>query len=363
VSQSSHSCRVLSIICLGAALAGCSDETEPIPRQRVGTAPAAIAGGYQDNFDTSVVGVIHATQVGVGGCTGSLLSPNVVLTALHCVADTPQLIDCPSQIFGIHSAADMYVTTQATYPQSLNGWAGVREISQSPFNGLCGRDVAILILQNPISGAEATPLLPRLEPLAEGEVYSAVGYGQQGEGGPSGTRFRRDDLSLLCVGSMCGAPEFIYPKEWVGETGVCSGDSGGPALDAEGRVTGVASRGAEGCDQPVYGDVYGHRAWIKETTVYAAGLAGLTPPSWATEPEGTGGGGPGGNGGVGGGGVGGGASSSSGNGNGYYAGDYEDEDFDGDIVSSCAYSPTGRSSGWMLALLGLVLARARRRKR
>ncbi len=349
------------------ASVGCSDMTETT-EYRVNTASAAIAGGTIDTADTAVVGVAQLSQMGFGGCTGSLLAPNVVLTALHCVASTPAAIECPSNIFAMNNASDMYVTTQTSFPQSQNGWNPVREIVVSPFNGLCGRDVAILILQSPISAAEATPLLPRLTPVVENEIYSAVGFGEQGEGGPSLTRMRRDNLSVLCVAIGCGAPQFVYPKEWVGETGVCSGDSGGPSLDAQGRVTGVASRGAPMCESPLYGDVFGHISWIQETTIYAAGLNGTTPPPWATDPvgAGAGGGGPGttvGAGGAGAGVGGAGATGTTGSGNAFVPGDTEDKKYEGNLVSSCAMVPnSGGPGGLGVLLLGLGFTLAGRRR-
>ena len=353
--------RPLLIATAVSALASCSTPASPIDssqEQRVGTAESEIQGGTPDNTSTAVVGIAHITQFGVGGCSGSLLSPNVVLTALHCVADTAQQIQCPSNIFSMHAAGDMYVTTASTFPQQIGGWDSVREIVVAPGTGLCGRDVAILILQTPMSASEATPLIPRLTPLNNEEIYSAVGYGQQGENGPSGTRFRRDNLSLLCVGLNCGATDQIYLTEWVGETGVCSGDSGGPAIDGQGQVTGVASRGAPNCDQPVYGNVNEHLQWIQETTVYAAGLAGLTPPSWAGGDPGVGGGGGGTTTGAGAG-VGGGAPA-----NGFVPGNYEGKNFEGELLSSCAMAPASPvPSGALFACLGLGLALCVRRRR
>ncbi len=331
-----------------SSLVGCSDR-EPI-EQRVQTAPQAIQGGSLDSTDTAVMGVAHVSGFGFGGCTGSLIFDNVVLTAIHCVASTPQLIECPSQVFNIHPASEMFVTSATSFPQQQSGYHSVREVVVPDGTGLCGRDVAILVLNGPVSPSEAIPIFPRDVPVEENLLYSAVGYGEQGEGGPSGTRMRRDNLSVLCVGNLCGVPDYVYPAEFVGQTGVCSGDSGGPALDAEGRVFGVASRGAAGCDQPVYGNVYTHLDWVKATTVYAASLAGLTPPSWATAVTTTSGPGSGGGAGVGGGGVGGDASAGSGR----AAGNLKNQDYKGEIVSSCATAPGPRRSVWGALLLSCV---------
>ena len=59
------------------------------------------------------------------------------------------------------------------------------------------------------------------------------------------------------------------------------GDSGGPALDAEGRVIGVASRGNANCDAALYGSVASWRALIVDTAMDAATSGGYSPPDWA----------------------------------------------------------------------------------
>src|SRR4029078_10580959 len=75
--------------------------------------------------------------------------------------------------------------------------------------------------------------------------------------------------------------EGIESTEFLGDTGICSGDSGGPAFDAEGKVVGVVSRGAEGCEFPVYSTVTAWKDWLMETPLEAADLGGYEPPYWA----------------------------------------------------------------------------------
>ena len=47
-----------------------------------------ISGGYSDSEDTAVVGIVSLANNSLGICSGTLIAPNVVLTAQHCVAPT-----------------------------------------------------------------------------------------------------------------------------------------------------------------------------------------------------------------------------------------------------------------------------------
>jgi hypothetical protein len=68
--------------------------------------------------------------------------------------------------------------------------------------------------------------------------------------------------------------------EWGAYTPVCSGDSGGPALDDAGRVMGVASRGDANCQAALYGNVASWKDLIVSTAIDAATAGGYPPPSW-----------------------------------------------------------------------------------
>ncbi|MBW2526701.1 MAG: trypsin-like serine protease [Deltaproteobacteria bacterium] len=225
---------------------------------------------------------------GIGGCTGSLIAPNLVLTAQHCVAPTSDggaVICGQTSFFDPYPANQIMATTATTMPFDPLGYKQGAELVLPPSDSaFCGNDMALVILAEPIDGAVAVPLVPRVDvALESSEIYSAVGYGQtyDSPSAPSGTRYRRDGLSVYCVGEACGHFS-VDAKEWAGETGICQGDSGGPALDAYGRVVGVASRGGPNCSTPIYGHVPSWGQWIMETAVYAAGLMGAQPPAWAT---------------------------------------------------------------------------------
>lgn len=276
-------------------LLACGDTT-PVEPAALTTHAAPISGGYSTSGDRAVVGIVNIGNGGLGICSGTLIAPNLVLTAQHCIAPTLNQVQggvsCPVTRFGsAYAPSGVFVTTEPQLSQNPALYVGVQEVLTPPDGSreFCGRDMAMLVLTTSIFPENAAPLTPRIDSLIEGsvnggdpDIYSAVGYGEVGDqAGGSGQRRRRDDLGVQCVHQACSVVPGVTEAEWIGQAGVCSGDSGGPALDAAGRVIGVVSRGGQDCSFPVYGSVYAWRTWIIETAVRAAEVGQYEAPLWA----------------------------------------------------------------------------------
>src|SRR5271165_6381141 len=94
------------------ALLGVSCGAPPVsslagePAERTASTSSAIQGGQPDTTHTFVVGVIAQFGGGVSGlCTGTLLAPNLAVTARHCIAPpSGTTVDCKSSTFGTQVA-------------------------------------------------------------------------------------------------------------------------------------------------------------------------------------------------------------------------------------------------------------------
>ncbi|WP_437764184.1 trypsin-like serine protease [Sorangium sp. So ce281] len=286
-------CTRAGCLLLAAALAGCAGDADEADLHEEDAAEAAleIKGGYPDAGDRAVAGLLITDRRGrvARTCSSTVIAPNLVLTAQHCIAEAPKLIACKTATFGEPvDASQVYATLGGALWAADTPWIGARALLSPPDgNAVCGRDVALVVLSSPLGGSEVTPLAPRLDrPPEESEVYSAVGFGDtEGRSRGGGVRRRRDGLHVECVGYGCGTQERVTGGEWRGENGICSGDSGGPALDVAGRIIGVTSRGPAGCADPIYGGLIAHRDWLVTEARRAADVGDYDPPWWATASD------------------------------------------------------------------------------
>jgi hypothetical protein len=142
----------VATVVMGAALSCGSGGSGPSSDPTAYT-ESAIQDGTTDVTHLFAVGVVQVTQE-LAFCSGVLLAPNLVATARHCVAQTPQQqIDCSTTVFGpVYPVADLLVTTASMLSPQAD-FAHVVQVvvpSGADQTHVCGNDIALMILDRNI---------------------------------------------------------------------------------------------------------------------------------------------------------------------------------------------------------------------
>jgi V8-like Glu-specific endopeptidase len=209
-------------ILLAAVLAASTQACLAAPESADSNGAAIINGTASDEAEDAVVFL----RIGDATCTGTLVAPNLLLTARHCVS----VIDERGVVSRDRPANTIEVYSGRTTSEQGSANARGRELVTNRRVGstLEGYDIAFVVLDRNV-GAKTAPL--RLSSGArDGETLTAVGWGLTENGDLPTRRLKRD---VVVAGGQGG----IFA---VGE-GICFGDSGGPALSSRGAVVGVAA--------------------------------------------------------------------------------------------------------------------------
>lgn len=206
----------------------------------------------------------------MGGCGGTLIAPNVLLSAAHCNGDKGDNV-----IVGAYKRNNRW--TDGAYSRKCKKWIAHPDYDSryiAPDFALCLLDEPVELDTNVELNINFDSQVPK-----ENSDLTAIGLGTLSYGGSIATTLQHVDVPYI-TNDECRT---MYPSSWIRDNMICAGyeeggkdscqgDSGGPLVSIDERtgahtLVGVVSFGIE-CAKKGYPGVYARVSsaedWIKK---------------------------------------------------------------------------------------------------
>ena len=227
----------------------------------------AITGGQSDGEGHPNVGMLlyYADDNGVNSrfrCSGSLVSPTVILTAGHCTAGTEgkTLVTFSTTIAEVPPSGLPRAGDDTGTGTSVTGFTGVPAVNPLGFHSGTAythpeysdftdtgnwNDVGVIVLDSPVEGIVPADIAPLgyldafAQPALNKTLFTFVGYGTNVTKPDSGPQ-KPQPMSYPLIRRTTDSqgqkltPQILQvngnPNNVIGGGGTCFGDSGGPAF-------------------------------------------------------------------------------------------------------------------------------------
>jgi MYXO-CTERM domain-containing protein len=254
------------------------------------TDQAVLGGEVSGAEDDAVVKVEAQSASGaIWNCSGTLVAPNLMLTARHCISNFAEgTFSCDSDgnltsfkgagMMGALDTPGNITVRRGTGPKTTRVAKG-QAIFAPLTTVICVNDIALVVLDQPLNDIPIKPI--RLySGVAPGEQITVIGYGTDDEG-DVGTRHTRSGLTIAQVGPSPFRPvaDPIPPRTFLTQgPALCVVDSGGPALSDNGAVVGTFSIDVGDCHSADAKNVYTQVApYLDDVVLPAFEAAGYDP--------------------------------------------------------------------------------------
>ncbi|MCH8612033.1 trypsin-like serine protease [Arsenicicoccus dermatophilus] len=259
----------LLLVGLAPQVAHADDYTSPDGRH------ATIVGGdqAQEGAWPMQAKVRMKTSEGTYGCGGTLISPDILLTAQHCLDKTPSSMTVTINV----GKVDWKQGTE----YKIKDW----RTGAGPKRG----DWAVAKLEQPVTGVTKFAQLPADSSQDAAREFTAIGWGKLSETGSSSQNLMQVDLPLH-TGNQCSpysSSEICASGNGTAGKDTCNGDSGGP-LFVKGTTTqvGITSWGV-GCARADQAGHYTKVSAFRTQILDAITALGGTQPGPAPAPTST----------------------------------------------------------------------------